>query len=85
MASYADRYAYQIPTNAVTQEEYNLLDRKKFYPIRKSILRNVMDGPLRSIADINAIHTGFEQRRLDYKRSMGITWEDSEYSDILNL
>lgn len=78
MTSYADRYAYQIPTTAYTQEEYSNIDRKKFLPIRRSILRNVMNGPLRSIADIQAIYSGFEQRRLAYKRFMGIKWEDNE-------
>ena len=41
MTSYADRYAYQIPTTAYSQEEYSKLDRKTYLPIRKSILRNV--------------------------------------------
>ena len=84
MNSYADRYAYQIPTNAFTQEDYSTKDRQTFYPIRKSVLRSVMNGPLRSVADINAIYAGFEQRRLDYKRMLGIKWKDNEYDEILD-
>ena len=77
MTSYAEKYACQIPTSAYTQEEYSKLDKRTYLPIRKSILRNVMNGPLRSVADIYAVYSGFEQRRLAYKHSMGITWEDS--------
>lgn len=78
MNSYAIKYSYQLPTTALSQEEYNHLDSKTFLPIRKSILRNVMNGPLRSIANIQAIYSGFEKRRLDYKKSMGIAWKDNE-------
>ena len=78
MSSYSDKYAYQIPTTAFSQEEYYHQDRKLFLPVRKSILRNVMNGPLRSIVDIHAVYSGFEQKRLAYKRSMMITWKDDK-------
>jgi len=77
MTSYAESYTYQLPANAFTQTEYSELDRKRYLPIRKSILRRVMNGPLRSVTDINAVYYGFEQRRLAYKKSMGITWQDT--------
>ena len=57
MTSYADKYAYQVPTDAFTQEEYSKKDIKTYLPVRKSILRNVMNGPLRSITDINAVYS----------------------------
>lgn len=76
MLSYADKYAYQIPTTAYTQAEYSKLDKQTYLPIRKSILRNAINGPLRSVADGQALYRAFEQRRLYYKQSMGIKWQD---------
>lgn len=78
MNSYAIKYSYQLPTTALSQEEYNRLDLKTFLPIRKSILRNIMNGPLRNIASAEAIYSGLEKKRLAYKKSMGIIWEESE-------
>ena len=85
MSSYADKYAYQIPTNAFTQEDYSLKDRRTFYPLRKSVLRNVMNGPLRNITNISAVYRAFEEKRLAYKRTLGITWEDNEYTDYFDF
>ena len=77
MISYADKYAYQIPTTAFSQEEYSRLDKKTFLPIRQSILRRVVNGPLGNIVDEKAVFRAFEQRRLAYKKSMGIVWKDN--------
>ena len=78
MISYADKYAYQIPTTAYSQAEYEMLDAKTYLPIRKSILRNVMRGPLKNVVDMPSIYTAFEQRRLAYKKSLGIPWKEAE-------
>lgn len=77
----AMKYSYQIPTTASTQEEYLNLDKKTYLPIRKSILRNVMNGPLRNVANAESVYRAFEKRRLEYKKSMRIPWEDGEYAD----
>lgn len=83
MASYADKYSYQLPTTAFTQEEYSRLDRKTYLPIRQRILRSVERGPLRNVADMKAIYHAFEKRRLEYKKSMGIRWQENDYSENL--
>ena len=77
MSSYADLYTYQVPTNAFSQEDYTRREHSKYLPIRKSILRKVMNGPLRNVTDIHAVYYGFEQRRLAYKESMGVHWKDA--------
>ena len=79
MESYADKYAYQIPTTAFSQAEYSRLDRYTYLPIRLHILRNVKSGPLRNVISLEAIYDAFERRRISYKQSMGITWQDNEY------
>lgn len=79
MSSYAEKYAYQIPTTAFSQEEYDRLDRRTFLPIRQSILRRVVNGPLGNIVDEKAVYHGFELKRKAYKQSMGIKWKDVEY------
>lgn len=77
----AMKYSFQLPTTAMSQDEYDLLDRTTYLPIRKSILRNVMNGPLRNIANIDAVYSAFEQRRIAYKKSLNIKWEDVDYAD----
>lgn len=81
----AMKYSYQIPTTASSQEEYLILDRKTYLPIRKSILRSVMNGPLRNIANIESVYSAFEKRRLAYKKSMNIIWEEDNYGDLTKL
>ena len=78
MSSYATCYSYQLPTTALSQEEYEKLDTKTYLPIRQSILRNVMRGPLKNITDMPAVYRAFEQRRLAYKKSLGIPWKEAE-------
>lgn len=81
MSTYADRYSYQLPTTAFSQEEYAMLDKRTYLPIRRSILRNVKYGPLRNLANMPAIYYAFERRRLEYKKSLGITWREPKYED----
>lgn len=85
MNCYALRYMYQIPMNAYTQEEYDMLDRKNYAPQRRSILKCIKNGPLRNIVDIHAIYCGLEQRRLEHKRKMNINWIDNYKEDIDTL
>lgn len=82
MRSYADKYSYQIPTTAYTQKEYSELDRKTYLPIRKSVLKSVMRGPLKNLTDLGSVYHGFEERRLEYKRSLGIRWNENEYEEF---
>lgn len=81
MVGYANKYAYQVPTTAQSQLEYEELDEKTFRPIRMSILKNVMYGPLKNVADIPSIYRAFEERRIAYKQSMGIAWKDKDYGE----
>ena len=83
MKCYADKYAYQIPTTAQSQEEYDRLDKQTFLPVRMSILRNVTHGPLKNVSDIPSIYRAFEERRIAYKESLGIIWRDTEYDVII--
>lgn len=83
MISYASKYSYQLPTTALSQDEYSELDEKTYLPIRQSILRRVMSGPLRNITDIKSVHSAFEQKRLQYKKSLGIRWKENEYENII--
>lgn len=85
MNSYSNSYAILFPTNARTQAEYELLNRTKFAPQRKSILRRVKNGPLRSVVDMAAIYSAFEKRRLDNKKTWGIYWKDNVTDEINNL
>lgn len=79
MESYAEKYAYQIPVTAFTQAEYSKLDKETFLPIRRHILRNIKNGPLRNVVDMEAVYDALEARRLQYKRSMRVLWEDNIY------
>lgn len=84
MRGYANKYAYQIPTTALTQLEYDELDKKTYLPIRRSILNNIRRGPLRSVADLPSIYRALEEQRIAYKQSMGIQWKDTEYDNIFS-
>jgi len=85
MKSYADKYSYQLPTTAYTQREYSELDRHTYLPIRKSVLRAVMKGPLKHLTDLGSVYHGFEERRIAYKRSLGIHWNENEYEEFKGL
>ena len=85
MRVYADKYSYQIPTTAYTQAEYSRLDRNTYMPIRKSVLKSVLKGPLRNLSDASTIYHGFEARRLEYKKSLGIKWEENVYEEFKAL
>lgn len=85
MKVYADKYSYQIPTTAHSQIEYSELDRKTYLPIRKSVLKSITKGPLKNLADIHSIYRGLEQRRLEYKKSLNIRWDENDYKELINL
>ena len=85
MRSYSRKYSYQIPTTATSQLEYDELDRRTYLPIRKSIIRNVMQGPLKNVVDIPSIYRAFEEQRISYKESLGILWKDREYDNIYDI
>ena len=81
MESYADKYAYQIPVTAFSQAEYSKLDKSTYLPIRQHVLRNIKNGPLRNVVNMCAIYDALEQRRIAYKQSMGVIWQDNEYEN----
>lgn len=85
MTSYANSYSNLFPTNARTQAEYELLDQKKFAPQRKSILRRVKNGPLRSTVDMAAVYSAFENRRMASKKTWGVYWRDTVREDLDRL
>lgn len=47
MNSYAISYINKSPMTAMTQLEYDELNRKSYAPTRRSILRNIKHGPLK--------------------------------------
>ena len=85
MSSYARTYSNQIVVNAFSQAEYDLLDKQKYAPQRRSILRKVKYGPLRSVVDMHAIYSAFEQQRRYNMQSWGIKWRDSYDENIEKL
>lgn len=85
MSDYTLSYIHQFPTDARTQMEYDQLDKKKYAPQRKCILRRIKYGPLRSVVDINAVYSALNGKRLDQMRSWGIHWEDNYKEDLDNL
>ena len=72
MSSYTLSYIHQFPTSARTQAEYDQLDKQKHVPQRKSILRRLKTGPLRSVIDINASYSALEHLRIEQKKSWGV-------------
>ena len=85
MSSYTAKYSCQLPLTAFTQEEYDKLNDRTFAPIRRSILRNIKNGPLRNIVDIGAIYNGLEIKRMEYKELMGVRWVDTYNEDVDKL
>lgn len=85
MISYGVAYSTKSPLSARSQAEYDAVDRISCAPVRKSILRNIKNGPLRNAVDIHAVYSALEQKRLDYKESLGIKWKDTYDEDLENL
>ena len=82
---YASSYSNLVAINARTQSEYDSIDKASYMPQRKSILKRVKHGPLRNVVDIHSIYHGFEQKRLEYKRSWGIYWKDNNDINLDDL
>ena len=85
MSSYTLSYIHQFPTDARSQMEYDKLDKQKFAPQRRSILRRIKYGPLRSVVNISAVHSALNNLRLERKKSWGVYWKDNYEEDLDNL
>ena len=85
MTSYANSYASLIPTTAISQNEYDFIDKQKFAPQRKSILKRVKHGPLKSVVDMPSVFSAFEERRRENLRSWGVRWKDNFTVNLDNL
>lgn len=85
MSSYSLSYANQICTSAFSQFDYDRIDKQKFAPQRKSILRRVKYGPLRNVVDMDSVFYAFEQERKDNLKQWGISWVDRYDIDLDNL
>lgn len=85
MESYAEKYACQVPLTAFTQAEYDTLNSKTYAPIRRSILKNLKNGPLRNALDIHAVYRGLEEARTEYREKMGVRWKDTYIENVDNL
>ena len=85
MSSYSISYINLIPTTARSQMEYDELDQKKYAPQRKSVLRRVKYGPLKSMIDIDAVYSAFERQRKDNLKTWGIHWVDRYNEDLSKL
>ena len=82
MSAYSNSYSNQIVTNAFSQMEYDKLDKQRFAPQRRSILRKVKYGPLRSVVDMSSVFRAFEKERKEKLKSWGIRWTDTYTEDV---
>lgn len=85
MSVYSDKYSYQIPINALSQAEYDTLDRKTYAPIRRSILKNIKYGPIGNAVNITSAYSALESLRKEAKARMGVSWRDNYYEDISKI
>lgn len=85
MSSYSSSYANQICTSAFTQADYDRIDKQRYAPQRRSILRRVKYGPLRNVVDMSSVYRAFEQQRRHNLKSWGVTWEDTGFEDLDHL
>ena len=82
MSVYSDKYTYQMPLNAVSQAEYDVLDKRTYAPMRRSILRCIKNGPIRNAVNITSAYSALESLRKENKVRMGISWRDNYYEDL---
>jgi len=82
MRVYSEHYIYQIPTHAVSQNAYNILDEKEYAPMREMILRRIKYGPIRNGIDIGEVYAGLERCRQENKEMLGIKWKDNYHIDL---
>ena len=85
MSAYTSSYIIQFPTTARTQAEFDQLDKQKYAPQRRSILRRLKYGPLRSILDISSIFAGLEKHRTENLKLWGIPYKNNYQEDLDNL
>ena len=85
MSAYAVSYVNKFPMFARSQEEYDSIDKRSCTPVRRSVLRNIKNGPLRNAVDITAVYSALERERLKNKQSMGIRWRETQVIDMDKL
>lgn len=85
MEGYTSLYVNAIPSTAMSQAEYDRLDKSSYVPIRRSILRNIKYGPLRNAVNIQSVYCGLEERRKDRLRNLRIIWKDSYNEDVTKI
>lgn len=85
MASYACKYMCLLPTTAFSQTEYDKLNKQTYSPMRRHVLKNIKNGPLRNVVDMTSVYSGLERRRMEYKKSLNISWRDNFQEDLDTL
>lgn len=85
MTSYSRNYTVQIVTSARTQAEYDTIDKKRYAPARRSILRCIKHGPLKSVVDMTSTFSALENLRKNHMRNCEVFWEDTFNVDLTNL
>lgn len=70
----AEEYAELFPVNISSQLEFTKVDSREYAPKRRSILRKLCTGPLRSILDYELCYDAFEKRRRQVMREQGVEW-----------
>ena len=85
MSDYAVSYINKFPLYASSQAEYDALEKKSFAPVRRSIIRNIKNGPLRNAVDISAVYSALERERLENKCAFGIRWKETQVIDLDKL
>lgn len=84
MSSYSLSYCNQVCLSAFSQSDYERIDRQRFAPQRRSILRRIKYGPLRNVVDMHSVYRAFEEERRRKLKEWGITWID-QYEEDLDL
>lgn len=85
MSSYSDKYINAIPTTAMSQKEYDKLNKNSYAPIRRSILRDIKNGPLRNVVNIISVYDALETKRKENLIKLGIIWKDTYHEDITKI
>ena len=71
----AEDYASLYPLNARSQAEFNFLDAKKYAPVRRTILRKLCNGAVRSVVEYDICYEAFEKRRRYNMIEQGVYWQ----------
>lgn len=85
MSAYVVSYVNKFPMFATSQADYDATDKRSCAPVRRSILKNIKNGPLRNAVDITAVYSALEKERLKNKKALGIRWVETQIIELDKL